>query len=182
MRCAKCGTESTTDGQFCIECGAAIVAPQEPANNHTPMADPGAQQTAAVPPLHKQSTSHPEKIPTIKNVHLGEILFLLSGILLIAAGLENLGWSTRGFGLQYLLLGIFAIVGGLYLVAVIVMPNMVGELSKASNKATVLIALTFLIWGFAAAFAVDVGANGGLLVAAALAAALGIMLRESMIQ
>lgn len=186
MKCTKCGTESVSDAAFCSECGAAMASPAPaaaPAATPTAPPQPVRPQPAPAypaPPAYQQAPPYVPKVPTVKNVHLGEILFVLSGLLLIAVGFENLG--VGGFGLQYLVLGILAVIGGLYFLATVLMPHLLRELSQVSGVLTLALSLVFLLWGLAAAFGSNVGVAGGLLVAAGFAALLSGLMREGLIR
>lgn len=134
------------------------------------------------PPLFAPpQTSYREKVP-VRSLDLAEVLFLISGLLLLSAGFQNLGAGIGGLPVQYLLLGMVATLFGLIQVALITMPGMMSNLERHRGTLTITIALLFLIWGMAAAFGANVGASGGLIVAAGLASALGLMLNEGMIR
>lgn len=115
-------------------------------------------------------------------MNLAELLFLISGILLLSAGFQNMGAGVAGLPVQFLLLGIVATIFGLVQIALVVMPGMMSGLERFRGTLTIVIALLFLIWGMAAAFGPNVGANGGMIVAAGLSTTLGLMLREGMIR
>ena len=153
----------------------------------TPLPPPAEEErteTAAEeysPLFAPQRPSHQEKA-SVRSLDLAEVLFLISGLLLLSAGFQNLGAGIGGLPVQYLLLGIVATLFGLIQVALITMPGMMSDLERHRGALTIAIALLFLIWGMAAAFGANVGASGGLIVAAGLASALGLMLNEGMIR
>ncbi len=181
MKCTRCGTESEVDTSFCSECGAIMNAPPLPPVEEAPV-EKQAPEPVPYPPVFGPSRpAHHEKAP-VRGLNLAELLFLISGILLLASGFDNLGAGIGGLPLQFLLLGIVATVFGLLQVAMVVMPSTLAGIERSTSMLTVVIALLFLIWGMAAAFGDLVGVDGGFLVAAGLSSILGLMLREGMIR
>lgn len=181
MKCTKCGAESAEDTKFCSECGAIVNAPPLPPKEDAPSETKAPQDSSYPPIFGPPRHSYQEKAP-VKSLNLAELLFLISGILLLAAGFDNLGAGISGLPVQFLILGIVATVLGLLQVAMVVMPGMLGSIERMTGVLTIVIALLFLVWGMAAAFGDMVGIGGGMLVAAGLSSVLGIMLREGMIR
>lgn len=179
MKCSRCGIESAGDNKYCSECGAILDAPPLP-----PLAEEESTETAVeeYPPVFGPPRPSPREKAPIRSLNLAELLFLISGILLLSAGFQNLGVGVAGLPVQYLLLGITATLFGLVQIALAVMPGMMSGLEQFRGPLTIVIALLFLIWGMAAAFGTNVGALGGMVVVAGLATTLGLMLREGMIR
>ncbi|KQM11714.1 hypothetical protein AOA80_06700 [Methanomassiliicoccales archaeon RumEn M1] len=183
MKCSRCGTESADDSTYCSECGAIMNAPPLPplAAEEPPEPAAAPSETPYPPIFGPPRPPHREKAP-VRSLDLAELLFLISGLMLLAAGFQNLGAGVAGLPVQYLLLGIVATLFGLVQTALVVMPGMMSDLERSSGTMMVVTALLFLIWGMAAAFGTNVGAFGGVVVAAGLATSLGLMLREGMIR
>ena len=156
-------------------------APPLPSPEEAPVKKQAPEPVPYPPVFGPPGPMYHEKAP-VRGLNLAELLFLISGILLLAAGFDNLGAGIAGLPLQFLLLGIVATVFGLLQVAMVVMPGMLAGIERMTGILTIVIALLFLIWGMAAAFGDSVGVDGGLLVAAGLSSVLGLMLREGMIR
>jgi len=120
----------------------------------------------------------PARAPTVKNVHLGEILYVLAGLVLVGIGFENLG--VADFGLQYVALGLFAVLAGLFFLALVIMPHLLRELSQVMGMVTLVLSLITFLWGLAVVFGNSVGVYGGLLVSAGLASLISTGLKEGM--
>lgn len=180
MKCSRCGIESADDNKYCSECGAILDAPPLP-----PLAaeEEMTKATAeAHPPVFGPPRPPYQERSAVRSLNLAELLFLISGILLLSAGFQNMGAGVAGLPVQFLLLGIAATLFGLVQIALVVMPGMMSGLDRFRGTLTIVIAMLFLIWGMAAAFGPNVGASGGMIVAAGLATTLGLMLREGMIR
>ena len=180
MKCSRCGAESAEDSTYCSECGAILDAPPLP-----PLAaeeERTETTVGAYPPVFGPPRPSYQERSAVRSLNLAELLFLISGILLLLAGFQNMGAGVAGLPVQFLLLGIAATLFGLVQIALVVMPGMMSGLERFRGTLTIVIALLFLIWGMAAAFGPNVGANGGMIVAAGLSTTLGLMLREGMIR
>lgn len=160
-------------------------APQYQAQQPQQQYAPGSYQYQQAPPQYAPQYQRPmkvERVPTIKNVHLGEILFLISSVLLIGAGFENLGWIGFGARIQFILLGLVAIVAGLLIMAMVVMPELIKGLGPMTDTIVLALSALFVLWGLAASFFGNVGADGGFLVAAGLFGLAGSALKMGMIK
>jgi hypothetical protein len=100
-------------------------------------------------------------VPTVKAVHLGDVLFLISSALLLVAGFENFASLSRFVAGQYVLLGMFAIVGGLLFLGMVVMPYLLNPIEKYMDMIVLGLSAIFLFWGVAAMFGGSIGYDGG---------------------
>jgi len=113
------------------------------------------------PPYPPQALQ-PPRVPTIRNVHLGDVLFLISSALLLVAGFENFASLSRFVLVQYVLLGFFAIVGGLLFLGGVVMPYVLRPIEKYMDMIVLTLSAIYLFWGVAAMFGTNIGFNGGM--------------------
>ncbi len=106
----------------------------------------------------------------MRTIGLTETLFLFSGLFLIVAGFDNLSvLGSRFYGAQYPLLGILALLAGLFVMAMVIMPTLIKGMDSMMDRVVMIgISLLFLVWGFGALFASSVGFSGGLINRAAL--------------
>ena len=118
----------------------------------------------------------------MKSIHLGDVLFLISSMLLIAVGLENFSWIAVAVRAQYLILGLVALLVGLLLLANVVMPYLLRSMDQMMDMVIAALSLVFLIWGLIAVFANDVGFFGGFLFAAGLFGLAGSGLRMGILK
>ena len=91
MNCPKCGTPSTGDNQFCINCGASLVqAPPPPQQQPVYTAPPAPQQPVYAPPPQSYQPAYagmPMKAPK-KKKHIGRWIALI----LLLAVVGAVGW------------------------------------------------------------------------------------------
>lgn len=183
MKCSNCGMDNIqNDAVHCPHCGASLIT------TGTWTAPPVQEYHAQTPPAPAAAAQHPQPQPEahkhereaiIRNVNLTEILVLFSGILLIVAGFDNLGGASRfNLDFQYTLLGIFALLFGLAMLGSIILPSLLREVEHFKGFLMLIVSLLFLIWGFAATFADNVGYYSGVVIGASLAglAAAGLKL------
>ncbi len=205
MKCNNCGNVNAEGATFCTECGGRLVAAAAPAVQPAAPAQPvqpqpqgppqqqyAPQQYPPAPPRYDQGPSQygaqyqrpyrQPKVPTIKSVHLGDVLFLISAVLLLGVGLENFSNITGFVRAQYIILGLVAIVGGLLMMAMVVMPELLKPLEQNMDMLVLAFSLVFLLWGLVATFANNVGFYGGFLFAAGLFGLAGSGLRMGLIK
>lgn len=169
--------------------GVPQASPQGPPHQALPSspAQPAPPQTEGPPryaqPQYRSPPRAPRE-PTIRNVHLGEVLLLLSSVLLLGAGFENLGLvQYRGVPALYIVLGIVAILVGLLFMGMVVMPHLLKGLANMLDMVAIGLSLAMLAWGLAAVFmADDLGWSGGFIAAGGLAAMVACLLRLGMIR
>jgi hypothetical protein len=187
------------DAVHCPNCGASLLTPgnwdpnrQAPAQQQyqQPPA-PGPQppyqapQQYQVPPQQYGPPQPPkaQHVATVRTVGLTETLFLFSGLFLIVAGFDNLSvLGSRFYGAQYPLLGILALLAGLFVMAMVIMPTLIKGMDSMMDIVMIGISLLFLVWGFGALFASSVGFSGGLMIGAGLAGLAGVGLRMGILK
>lgn len=182
MKCANCGTENA-DARFCTECGsdmkpAAQKPTEAPVSEAAPAVPPAFDQgppPGYVPP-HVQAQV--PRVPTVRYLHLGDILLLIAGATALAVGLENLAIHSG----QYVLLGMVALLGGVFFLGQVIMPETVRQVGRYVNPAVEVFSAILLIWGVVANFAVNVGVGGGFLAMAGLLGLAAVGLRLGMIK
>lgn len=188
MRCNNCGNENAVGAAFCMECGspAGAEAPVQPAAQPAPpLVQPPAVQSAPPPvpasPLPAQ-LFQPPRTPTVRSVHLGDVLFLIASALLLAAGFDNFASLSRFVQGQFVLLGMFAIVGGLVFVGMVVMPHLMRPIEKYLDTIVLGLSAIFLFWGVAAMFGSNIGLDGGLVFIGGLFGLAGMGLKMGIIR
>lgn len=173
-----------SDALHCPNCGASLI------QKETRSAPPSAPQVQYQPqppqgPPQQQYQAQPLKkrqVTTVNNVGLTEMLFLVSGIFLILAGFGNLSALSDGMPPQYPILGIIALLAGLLILAMLVMPNLLKGLNNIMGLLLIGISALFFIWGLAALFLSGVGWYGAELVAAGFAGLVGSALKMGFIK
>jgi len=171
MRCNNCNNENAVGSAFCMECGAALGAPAPPPPEvpQVPPPAPGPQppgpaipvEPQVPPPPYPAQMYQPPRVATVKSVHLGEVLFLISAALLLVAGFENFASLSAFVRGQYVLLGMFAIIGGLIFLGMVIMPYMLKPIERYLDMIVLGLSAIFLFWGVAAMFGGDIGFDGG---------------------
>jgi hypothetical protein len=199
MKCSNCGMDNIVeDAVHCPNCGASLLTPgnwdpnrQAPPQQYQQAPAPGPQpqyqgsQQYQAPPQQYSPPQPPksQRVATVRNIGLTEILFLFSGLFLVVAGFDNLSvLGSRFYGAQYPLLGIIALLAGLFILAMVIMPTLIKGMDNMMDILMAGISLLFLIWGFAATFANNVGFSGGIMIGAALAGLAGVGLRMGMLK
>ncbi len=135
-----------------------------------------AAQTAYVPPaLQQVITPHQ---PTVKGVHMGQVLLIVSGALFIGVGFDNLGYGSSA---GPVFLGIVTLLTGLLFMGMVVMPNLLSGISKMLDIIALGLSVLLLLWGLIVTFAAG-GLEGGFVVSAALASAAASLMRMGMIK
>ncbi|NLI73932.1 MAG: hypothetical protein GX369_04080 [Euryarchaeota archaeon] len=181
MRCDVCGVESADEDAYCDECEVA-----KNASSTLPSAMSkdvsGSIDKYDYPPTPLTPQPPLRKSVPVSSLNLVELLFLISGILLTAAGFQNLGVGVETHFVQFLFLGIVATFLGLIQIALIIMPDIMMEWNRYGSMLTIIIAFVFLIWGMAATFGTNVGVSGGMIFVAGLSTTLGLMVNEGMIR
>ena len=181
MKCSNCGMDNIiNDAVHCPNCGASLItpgnwdstqqaAPQQQYQQQPPQAPP-QQQYPQPKPQYRPAPAKKQYVATVKNIGLTEILLMFSGLFLLATGLENFSYITvRNFGGQFILLGLIAILAGLFILAYVIMPHMLKGLENMMGILLLGISALFVIWGLAASFGSSVGIWGGFITAAGLA-------------
>jgi len=103
--------------------------------------------------------------------------------MLVSAGFGGLSYfGNRFVGGQYPLLGILALLAGLFVLATVMMPNMLKGLDSMLGFIVLGISVLFFFWGLAALFANNVGAYGAEIVGASLAGLAGCALKMGFIK
>jgi hypothetical protein len=168
MRCDDCGTELAAGTKFCTECGRAS-APEPPGQVLqeelvTPDINEGEAPEAfdpdQAPPPGYVSPHLQERQPTVREVHLDDVLLLIAGTLAVGMGLENLGVPQ----IQYVILGIVAIIGGGLFLARVISPAILRPLEQFRDLPILGASALLLLWGLVAVLATNVGVLGGLLM------------------
>jgi hypothetical protein len=185
MRCNNCGNINAVGSAFCMECGAGLGTAAAPAAQAPPepsVQQPGQQHTDQYVPPYPVQALQPPRVPTVKNVHMGEVLFLISSALLLVAGFDNfasLSFFVRG---QYVLLGFMAIVGGLLFMGMVVMPYVLKPIEKNLDMLVLILSAIFLFWGVAAMFGTSIGFDGGMVFIGGLFGLAGMALKMGIIR
>jgi hypothetical protein len=192
MKCSNCGMDNiVNDAVHCPNCGASLLTPGnwDSTQQGAPQPQyqqPAPQQQYQQPPPQQYYAPQPVKprnVPTVKNVGMTEVLFLFSGFMLLGAGFENLGYLTvRFIPGAYILLGLIAIVAGLFMLAMVIMPNLIKGMDDMLTYVILGISGLFFLWGLAACFGSSIGALGGILVAAGLAGLAGGALKMGILK
>jgi hypothetical protein len=188
MKCNNCNTDNiVNDAVHCPNCGAALAAPVTYGNQ--PAAPQQQYQQQQAPPAQYQQPQYypqppmPQRVETVRNVGMTEILFLISGVFLICAGFGNLSIiGNNNVPFQYLFLGMIALVAGLFILGMMIMPNMVKGMSHEMGLILLGISALFFFWGMAALFADNVGWYGAEIVAASFAGLAGAALKMGLVK
>ncbi len=192
MKCSNCGMDNIVeDAVHCPNCGASLITPGNWDSTRQAPPQPQYQQPAPQPqyqqpPPQQYYPPQPakkENVPTVKSVGLTEVLFLFSGFLMVSAGFGGLSYlGNRFFGAQYPLLGIIVLLAGLFVLATVIMPNMLKGLDSMLGIILLGISVLFFFWGMAALFANNVGVYGSEIVTASLAGLAGCALKMGLIK
>ena len=167
------------DAVHCPNCGASLITP----GNWNGQQDAPQQQYPQPMPQYQPAPAKKQYVATVKNVGLTEILFLFSGLLLVGAGFDNLGFITvRFIPGAYILLGILAILAGLFMLAMVIMPNVIKGGDEIMTYVMLGISALFFLWGLAASFGSSIGTDGGFLVAAGMAGLAGGALKMGILK
>lgn len=191
MKCNNCGSNNAEGATFCPECGSRMLATAAPAAQSADAPAQPVQPQPQVPPQQQyappygspyQQAYRPPVVPTIRTVHLGDVLFLIASVLLLGIGFENFSTITGGAGAQYIVLGLVAILGGLFMMALVIMPELLKSVHEFMDVLVLAFSLVVTFWGLVATFANNVGFLGGILLAAGLFGLAGCGLRMGMIK
>jgi hypothetical protein len=209
VRCNNCGMDYIMDNStFCPRCGASLVQPgyQQPPQQYQQYPEQQYQQPPqdqyqqppqqyggpqyAPPqggyqqPGYYQPPMPPRRVPTVRKVDLTDSLFVISALLLVAAGFQNLDALTWWGPLQFapIILGFVALIGGALAMMMVVMPAMTKSMGQVADILAVAFGAVFALWGLAATFGDGVGMLGGLIIAAGLGLLLAGMLRTGLIK
>ncbi|MGD0818658.1 MAG: zinc ribbon domain-containing protein [Methanomassiliicoccales archaeon] len=193
MKCSNCGTDNiVNDAVHCPNCGASLITPSnwdgqqsapQPQYQQQPAQAPQPQYQQPPQQYYPPQPPKQQNVPTVKNVGMTEVLLLFSGLLLVLAGFGGLSYLRYNyFGAQYPLLGILALLAGLFILASVIMPSMFKSLDKMMGFLVLGISALFFIWGLAALFANNVGGYGAEIVAASLAGLAGAALKLGFIK
>jgi len=149
-----------------------------------PVQQPAAQPPpppAPVPPLPVQLIQ-PPRVPTVRSVHLGDVLFLIASALLLAAGFDNFASLSQFVQGQFVLLGMFGIVGGLLFAGMVIMPYLMRPIARYMDAIVFGLSAIFLFWGVAAMFGNNIGLDGGLVFIGGLFGLAGMGLKMGIIR
>jgi hypothetical protein len=193
MKCSNCGMDNIqNDAVHCPNCGASLLTPgnwdsTQQAAPQPQYQQPAPQQQYPMPPPQQyyppQPPPKPARVATVKSVGLTEVLFLFSGFMLLGAGFDNLGYITvRFIPGAYILLGLIAILAGLFMLAMLLMPNLIKGMDDMMTYVMLGIGALFFLWGLAASFGSSIGIDGGFLVAAGMAALAGGALKMGILK
>jgi hypothetical protein len=179
MKCSNCGMDNiVNDAVHCPNCGASLLTPGNWDSTQQPAPQQQYQQPAPQPQYQQPppqqyyppQPAKPQYVATVKTVGMTEVLLLFSGFMLVLAGFGGLSYLRYSYyGGQYPLLGILALLAGLFVLATVIMPNMLKGLDKMMGIVLLGISVLFFFWGMAALFANNVGAYGAEIVAGSLA-------------
>ncbi|MDW5563138.1 MAG: zinc ribbon domain-containing protein [Methanomassiliicoccus sp.] len=181
MRCENCGNENAEGVTFCMACGARMVPVSDTAPA-APVAPPGGQAAPPHVPPYPAQLFRPPRVATVRNVHLGDVLFLISSALLLVAGFDNFASLSYLARAQYVLLGLFAIVGGLLFLGMIIMPHLLKPIAHMMDLIVLGLSAIFLFWGVAAMFGSSIGYDGGMVFVGGLFGLAGMALRMGIIR
>jgi hypothetical protein len=193
MKCSNCGMDNiVNDAVHCPNCGASLISPSnwsgqpsepQPQYQQQPPQGPPQQQYQQPMPQYQPAPAKKQFVATVKNVGMTEVLFLFSGFLLVLAGFGGLSALRNNYmGVQYPLLGFIALLAGLFILASVIMPNILKSLDNMLGFILLGISALFFIWGMAALFAGNVGWYGAEIVAASLAGLAGAALKMGFIK
>jgi hypothetical protein len=193
MKCSNCGMDNiVSDAVHCPNCGASLLTPGNWGSNQQAAPQqqyqqPPQPQPAAYPLPPQQyyppQPAKPQYVPTMKNVGMTEVLFLFSGFMLVLAGFGGLSALRYSYmGGQYFLLGLLALLAGLFILATVIMPNLLKNLDSVLGFILLGISVLFFFWGMAALFANNVGWYGAEIVAGSLAGLAGTALKMGFIK
>ena len=208
MRCNNCGMDYIMDNSSnCPKCGASLVQPgyQQPPQQYQQYPDQQDQQLPQgqyqqppqqyegqpqqygppqggyyqQPPMPAQ-----QRVPTVRKVDLTDSLFVISALLLVAAGFQNLDALTWWGPVQVapVLLGFVALAVGVLALVMVVMPAMMKALGQVMNMLVLVFGIVFILWGLAATFGDTIGMLGGLITAAGLGMLFAGMLRMGLVK
>jgi hypothetical protein len=188
MRCNKCGNLNTVGSAFCMECGAPLGASAagEAAPDRSPPAPP--EQAQPIPkhvpynPPYPRQAFQPPRVPTVKSIHLGEVLFLIASALLLVAGFENFASLSSFVSVSYVILGFVAIVGGMLFLGMVVMPHVLKPIKQNLDVLVLILSAIYLFWGVAAMFGNGIGFDGGMVFIGGLFGLTGMALRMGIIR
>ncbi|HUT26441.1 MAG TPA: hypothetical protein VMW85_00120 [Methanomassiliicoccales archaeon] len=208
MRCNNCGMDYIMDNSSnCPKCGASLVQPgyQQPPQQYQQYPDQnqqppqgqyqqppqqyGGQPQQFGPPqggYYQQQPPMPsqQRVPTVRKIDLTDSLFIISALLLVAAGFQNLDALTWWGPVQFapVLLGFAALVVGVLAVVMVVMPAMMKALGQVMDMLVLVFGIVFILWGLAATFGDTIGMQGGLITAAGLGMLFAGMLRMGLVK
>jgi hypothetical protein len=187
MKCSNCGMDNiVSDAVHCPNCGASLITPgnwndQPSAPQQQYQQPPQPAQPQYQPPQQYQPPKpvKSKNVPTVRNVGMTEVLFLISGFLLLIAGFGNTSALTSSFhyGGQYPILGIVALLAGLFIVGAVIMPGLVKNMDNMEGLIILCISVLFFFWGLAALYGNNIGWYGAELIAASLAGLAGSALK-----
>lgn len=186
MKCSNCGMDNiVNDAVHCPNCGASLITPgnwngqqSAPQQQYQQQPPQGPQPQYQQPPqqYYPPQPPKPQRVPTVKNIGLTEILFLFSGLFLIIVGFDNLYYlKYSGYGAQVFALGILALLFGLFILAIVVMPYLTKGMDDVMGFLMLILSLVFVIYGFVLVFSTSgrssgfLGSGGPELIAAGLA-------------
>ena len=149
MKCSNCGMDNiVNDAVHCPNCGASLLTPgnwnanqaaPQPQYQQTPRTRAAAipaPATTVQPPQQYQPPKAPklQRVPTVMNIGLTEILMLFSGLFLIIVGFDNLDYVSKPIGIAYggqvFALGLIGVILGFAILAMVIMPMMMKRMDN----------------------------------------------------
>jgi hypothetical protein len=112
------------------------------------------------------------------------VLVAAGGVVAFGAGVDSLG-GLRAFSsvpAQYIILGVFALIVGLFAIVTVAMPTAISALDSVMGLATTGLGAVMLVWGLAACFLNNVGWNGGSIAAAGISMVFGGLLKMGVVK
>jgi hypothetical protein len=115
-------------------------------------------------------------------VHSSDVLIAAGGALSFGAGIDSLGGASLRPPAQFIILGVFALIVGLFCLVTVAMPNITRAFDRYMGPTTTGLGAVLLVWGLAACFLNNVGWNGGQLASAGLSMVFGGLLKMGVLK
>ncbi len=193
MKCSNCGMDNiVNDAVHCPNCGASLITPGNwDGKSSAPQQQYQQPQPQQAAPQYQQPPQQyyppqpvkPQYVATVKNVGMTEVLFLFSGFMLVIAGfggIAGLRYNNTGAGI--ILLGLLALLAGLFVLASVIMPSLLKSMDKMLGFMLLGISALFFLWGMVALFVSGAGWYGAEVVGAGLAGLAGSALKMGFIK
>jgi hypothetical protein len=104
------------------------------------------------------------------------------GAIALGAGVDALGGARFNPPAQYIILGVFALIVGLFCLVTVTMPTITKAFDNMMGAATTGLGAVLLVWGLAACFLNNVGWNGGQIAAAGITMVFGGVLKMGLVK
>jgi len=132
---------------------------QQPQQQYAPPQG-GYDQQPPLPPKRKT--------PTVRRIDLTDTIIVVSLIMLLAEGFNNLSTFSGAKMVGPVVLGFIAIVISLIGMLMLVMPSMMKDVAPYFDMFLLISGLVLFFWGLAATFGNDFGWSGGMVTASGL--------------